>query len=170
MTARLNMLSQEQMTVFTIRRAELEEKRQALVRQYQAERQKLIETQQTYWHGKQQEWPNNFNKGMRGLFDRIIGRRKQIEERNELDAWQIKMRQQQERDALIFQQLETRCTLQARIERLEALKSYRLDELEHDKSQYQAMREQRLEQLETEPQERNRDRPQSCQRGPEWTR
>lgn len=80
------------------------------------------------------------------------------------------MRQQQERDALIFEQLETRRTLQARIERLEALKSYRLDELEHDKSQYHAMREQRLEQLETQRQKHNRERPQPRQRGPEWTR
>ena len=79
------------------------------------------------------------------------------------------MRQQQERDALIFQQLETRRTLQSRIERLEALKSYRLDELKHDRSQYQAMREQRLEQLETQRQERNRDRPQPRQHVPDWT-
>ena len=158
------------MAVFATRRAELEEKRQALVRQHQAERQKLTETQQSYWQDKQQEWRNRFSKGMRGLFDRLTGRRKQIEERNELDAWQIKMCQQEERDALIFQQLETRRTLQARIERLEALKSYRLDELEHDRSQYQAMREQRLGQLETQRQERNRDRPQSRQRGPDWTR
>ena len=48
MTARLDTLSQEQMTVFAARRAELEEKRQALVCQYQVERQKLIETQQSY--------------------------------------------------------------------------------------------------------------------------
>ncbi|SEL14224.1 relaxase/mobilization nuclease domain-containing protein [Nitrosovibrio tenuis] len=170
MTARLDTLSQEQMTVFATRRAELEEKRQALASQNQAERQKLIAIQQSYWQEKHQEWQNNFNKGMRGLFDRLTGRRKQIEERNELDAWQVQVRQQQERDALIFQQLETRRTLQARIERLESLKSYRLDELEHDRSQYQAMRDQRLEQLETQRQERNRDRPLPRQRGPEWTR
>ena len=170
MTARLETLSLEQMTVFATRRAELEEKRQALVRQQQAERQKLIETQQSFWQDKQQEWRNNFNKGMRGLFDRLTGRRKQIEERNEQEAWQIQMRQQQDRDALIFEQLEVRRTLQARIERLESLKSYRLDKLEHDRSQYQAMREQRLEQLETQRQERNRDRPQPRQLGPEWTR
>jgi hypothetical protein len=170
MTARLETLSQEQMKVFTTRRAELEEKRQALVHQYQAERQKLIENQQSYWQDKQQEWRNNFNKGMRGLFDRLTGRRKQIEERNEQEAWQVTLRQQQERDALIFEQLETRRTLQGRIERLEALKSYQLDELEHDRSQYQAMREQRLEQLEMQRQEQNRDRPQPRQRSPEWTR
>ena len=170
MTVRLETLSQEQMTVFATRRAELEERRQALVRQYQAERQKLSETQQSFWQDKQQEWRNNFSKGMRGLFDRLTGRRKQIEGRNEQDAWQVKMRQHQERDALIFQQLETRRTLQARIERLESLKSYRMDELEHDRSQYRAMREQRLEQLGTQRQEHNRDRPQPRQRGPEWTR
>jgi hypothetical protein len=170
MTARLEILSQEQMTVFTTRRAELEEKRHALVRQHQAERQKLIEAQQSYWQGKQQEWQNSFNTGIRGLFDRLTGRRRQIEERNEQDAWQVGMRQQQERDVLIFEQLETRRTLQARIERLESLKSYRLDELEHDRSQYQAMREQRLEQLETQRQKQNRDRPQPRQRGPDWTR
>jgi hypothetical protein len=170
MTARLETLSQEQMTVFTTRRAELEEKRQALVRQNQADRQKLTETQHSYWQDKQQEWRRSFNKGMRGLFDRLTGRRKQIEERNEQEAWQVQMRQQQERDALILEQLETRRTLQARIERLEALKSYRLDELEHDRSQYQAMRDQRLEQLETQRQEQNRDRPPPRQRAPEWAR
>lgn len=69
-----------------------------------------------------------------------------------------------------FEQLETRRTLQACIERLEALKSYRLDELEHDRSQYQAIRDQRLEQLETQRQEHNRDRSQPRQRGLEWTR
>ena len=119
---------------------------------------------------EEQEWRNNFNKGMRGPFDCLTGRRKQIEERNELDVWQIEMRQQQERNALIFEQLETRRTLQARIERLDALISYRLDELEYDRSQYQAIRDQRLEQLEAQRQEHNRDRPQPRQGGPDWRR
>lgn len=44
---------------------------------------------------------------------------------------------------------------------LKALKSYRLDKLEHDRSQYQIMREQCFEQLETQQQEQNRDRPRS---------
>jgi hypothetical protein len=116
------------------------------------------------------EWRSNSNRGIRGLFDRLTGKRKQIEERNEQEAWQVKISQQQERDALIFEQLETRRTLQARIERLEALKSYRLDELEHDRSQYRAMGEQRLKQLEAQRQEQNWDRPPPRQRGPGWSR
>lgn len=170
MSARLESLSQEQENVLEARRAELEEKRQILVHQHRFERKKLHDTQQSYWQHKQEEWRNNFNTGFRGLFDRLTGKRHKIEERNIQDAWNVEMRQQQERDALIFQQLETRRAMQSRIERLEALKSYRLDELEHDRSQYQAMREQRLEQLEAQRQERNRDRPPTRQRGPDWTR
>lgn len=170
MATRLETLSQEQKSVLEARRAELEEKRQILVHQHRFERKKLHDAQQSYWQHKQQEWRNNFNTGFRGLFDRLTGKRHKIEERNEQDAWNVEMRQQQERDTLIFQQLETRRGLQSRIERLEALKTYRLDELEHDRSQYQAMREQRLEQLEIQRQEQNRDRPQPRQRGPEWTR
>lgn len=85
-----------------------------------------------------------------------------IEARNEQDAWQVKIDQQEQRDTLIFNQLEIRRSLQSRIMRLQALKSHRLDELEHDKSQYQAMREQRLEQLEAQRREQSRSRPQPC--------
>lgn len=170
MTARLETFSQEQKNVFAARKAELEEKRQSLARQHRAERKKLRETQHSNWQHKQQEWRSNFNTGVRGLFDRITGKRRKIEQRNEQDALQVKTQQQQECDALVFQQLETRRTLQARIERLEALQSYRLEELEHDRSQYQAMREQRLGQLETQRREHSRDRPKPRQHGPAWTR
>ncbi len=170
MSARLEKLSQQQENALEVRRAELEEKRQVLIHQHRFERKKLHDTQQLYWQHKQQEWRNNFNTGFRGLFDRLTGKRHKIEERNQQDAWNFEMRQQQERDALIFQQLETRRALQLRIERLESLKTYRLNELEQDRSQYQAMREQRLEQLERQRQEQNRDRPPPRQRGHEWTR
>lgn len=39
---------------------------------------------------EEQEGRNNFNKGMRGLFGCLTGRRKQIEERNELDGGKSK--------------------------------------------------------------------------------
>lgn len=134
------------------------------------ERQKLRDAQQLHWQHKQQEWRNNLNNGFRGLFDRITGKHRKIEERNEQDAWQVKIHQQQQRDTLIFNQLEICRFLQSHITRLQALKSYRLDELERDMSQYQAMREQRLEQLETQRREQNRDRPKPRQCAPDWTR
>ncbi len=170
MAARLGKISQVQENVLEVRRAELQEKRQILVHQHRFERKKLQDAQQSYWQQKQEEWRNNFSTGFRGLFDRLTGKRHKIEQRNERDAWNVEMRQQRERDALIFEQLETRRALQSRIERLESLKTYRLEELEHDKSQYQTMREQRLEQLDIQRQEQNRDRPQPRQRGHEWTR
>ncbi len=170
MSVRLSALFQEQSTVFSARKAELEEKRQALTRQHKSERQKLSDTQNLHWQNKQQEWQKSLNKGVRGLFDRITGKRKTIEKRIEQDLWQVQMHQQQERDTLIFSQLETSRTLQSRIDRLEALKSHRLDDLEHDVSQYQDMREQRIEQLEKQRQEQNRTRPVPRQRGPDWAR
>lgn len=170
MATRLETISQEQKNVLEARRVEVEEKRQILVHQHRFERKRLHDAQQSFWQHKQQEWRNNFNTGFRGLFDRLTGKRRKIEERNEQDAWNVEMHQQQERDALIFEQLETRRSLQSRIERLETLKSSRLNELEQDRSQYQVMREQRLEQLETQRQEQNRNRPQPLRRGPEWTR
>ncbi len=169
MATRLSAIFQEQTSVFGTRMAELEEKRRALNHQHKAERQKLLDTQSSHWQDKQQEWKKNYNKGIRGLFDRITGKRKAIEKRIEQDAWHVKTCQQQERDALIFQQLEPRRILQSRIERLEALKSYRFDELEHDVSQYEDMREQRIEQLEKQRQEQSRSRPEPRQRGPDWT-
>lgn len=123
-----------------------------------------------HWQHKQQEWGNNLNKGFRGLFDRITGKRRKIEDRNEQDAWQVKIDQQQQRDTLIFNQLEIRRSLQSCNTRLQALKFHRLDELENDKSQYQAMREQRLEQLEAKRREQNHNRSQPHQRGPDWGR
>jgi len=170
MTVRLNTIFQEQSSVFNTRIAELEEKRQALTHQHKAERQKLLDVQNSHWQQKQQEWRDNFKKGVRGLLDRITGKRKNIEERNEQDAWQVKVRQQQQRDTLIFNQLENRRSLQSRITRLQALKFHRLDELERDKSQYQAMREQRIEQLEKQRKDQNRNRPETHQRGPDWSR
>ncbi|MCP5275762.1 MAG: relaxase [Burkholderiales bacterium] len=168
MTVRLDTLFQEQANAFESRMVQLEEQRQTLMRQHKAERQQLRDAQNTIWQHKQQEWRNNLNKGFRGLFERITGKRRKIEERNEQDAWQVKLDQQQQRDTLIFNQLEIRRSLQSRITRLQALKSYRLDELEHDKSQYQAMREQRIEQLEAQRREQSRSRPQPRQRGPDW--
>lgn len=158
MTTRLNILFQEQSSVFKTRMVELEEKRQTLTRQHKTERQKLRDTQHLLWQSKQQEWQQQFNKGVRGLFDRITGKRKSIEKNIEQEAWHVKMYQQKERDALIFNQLGTRRTMQLRIKRLEALKSHRLDELEHDVTQYQNIRAQRIDPFET-------DRPKSRQRG-----
>lgn len=168
MTVRLDTLFQEQANAFETRMAQLEEKRQSLMSQHKAKRQKLHDAQHQQWQHKQQEWRNNLNKGSRGLFERITGKRRKIEECNEQDAWQVKIDQQQQRDTLIFNQFEIRRSLQSRIPRLQALKSYRLDELEHDKSQYQAMREKRLEQLEAQRREQNRSRPQPRQHSPDW--
>ncbi len=145
MTVRLNTLFQEQSSVFNTRKEELEAQRQTLTRQHKTERRKLRDAQYLHWQNKQQEWRQQFSKGFRGLFDRITGKRRSIEKSIEQDARHLKMHQRQERDKLIFNQLTIRRSLQSRIKRLETLKSHRLDELGQDISQYQDMRERRLD-------------------------
>ncbi|WP_090334566.1 hypothetical protein [Nitrosomonas sp. Nm51] len=68
----------------------------------------MEDAQSLDWQKKQQEWNKQLNKGVRGLFDWITGKRKNIVKRIETDAYHVKTCQQRERDALIFNQLETR--------------------------------------------------------------
>ena len=79
MSIRLSAVFKEQNTVFKTRMAQLEEMRQTITSQHRAEQQKLRSAQHLHWQHKQQEWQQQFNKGVRGLFDRITGKRKKIE-------------------------------------------------------------------------------------------
>ena len=55
---------------------------------------------------------NRFNQGLRGFWDKIIGRKNRIEDRNKFEAYQASRRDQKERDALILKQLQERQELQ----------------------------------------------------------
>lgn len=47
-----------------------------------------------------------FNKGLRGLFDRITGAYSKLKRQNELETFEASKHDQKERDALIFRQME----------------------------------------------------------------
>ena len=47
-----------------------------------------------------------FNKGLRGLFDRITGAYGKTKRQNELEAYDALMRDQTERDKLVYRQLD----------------------------------------------------------------
>lgn len=49
-----------------------------------------------------------FNKGLRGLFDRITGTHSKTKKQNELEAYQATKRDQKQRDTMIFKQMEQR--------------------------------------------------------------
>lgn len=68
------------------------------------------------------EMQERFNKGLRGLLDRVTGKYRQLKEQNELEAFQTGKRDREEKDKLRFQHLEQRRSLHARSGRLQAFK------------------------------------------------
>lgn len=141
MAGRLTELQKQQQAALQTRLAEIEEKRRALVAQQTAEREALKAALQSRSRAETLQRQQRFNKGLRGLLDRVTGRHRQLKEQNEQEALQVMKRDQQEKDKLIFQQLEQRRTLQARMERLQSFKENRAQALSHDRQQYQEIRD-----------------------------
>ncbi len=66
-----------------------------------------------------QEQQARFHRGMRGLWDRMIGKSRKIAEQNAFEHYTLKQHQQKERDAHIHRQLEQRRMLQNHFDELE---------------------------------------------------
>lgn len=59
-----------------------------------------------------------FNTGLRGLFDRITGAYSKLKRQNELETFEAAKRDQKERDALIFRQMENKREFALRSDKL----------------------------------------------------
>ncbi len=64
------------------------------------------------FHGKRQA---RYNKGIRGLLDRITGKHTTIRKQNETEAWQNRQRDKKELDQLIISQIDKRKLLQVKV-------------------------------------------------------
>jgi len=80
---------------------------------------------------------------MRALLDRVSGKRRRIAERNERETLLAYQRDVKERDTLIFQQLDTRRALQARMERLQSFARSQRQAMIRDRELYQDVRDNR---------------------------
>ncbi|GAB5489665.1 MAG: hypothetical protein Pars2KO_32350 [Parasphingorhabdus sp.] len=78
------------------------------------ERKSLIARQEKRELKEIQARQERFNKGLRGLFDRITGAYSRTKNHNELETYQAAKRDQKQRDALIFKQTEERKQLALR--------------------------------------------------------
>ncbi|WP_086930206.1 relaxase/mobilization nuclease domain-containing protein [Agarilytica rhodophyticola] len=99
---------------------DLRQQRQAMQRAHKQARHHLKEKQQRRQQAEQEERQQRFNKGLRGFWDKIIGRKNRIEQRNQYEAYQALLRDQQERDHLIYSQLQERQELQQQIDKQRA--------------------------------------------------
>lgn len=165
MDSRLSLLQQQQQTALQSRLSEIEQKRVHLVDQHRTQRQALKEQQQTRWQAEAQQRQARFNKGLRGVLDRVIGKHRQLKEQNERETLLAYQRDRQEKDRLIFNQLDQRRQLQARVERLNLFKENHKQALSNDVQQYKEVQEKKREVVDFRQKMQSRGR-----RGPELER
>ena len=112
-----------------------------MTRRQRVEREYLQHAQAQRWEDEVKARQERFNKGLRGLLDRVTGRRRQIKQHNEREALHAQARDREEKDRLIFRHLEQRRRLQARMARLRALQTQRAQTLSGDMEQYRDIRQ-----------------------------
>lgn len=82
------------------------------------ERQRLKEGQDKRWAEETKLRSNRLNKGLRGLFDRLSGTHKAVQDRNAKDALACSKRDQKQRDFMVSEQIKDRRALQREFQKL----------------------------------------------------
>ncbi|MCB1876507.1 MAG: relaxase/mobilization nuclease domain-containing protein [Chromatiales bacterium] len=145
MDQRLKALQQSQDHAIAQRLAEIDAKVRQMTQTHAQARESLQKAQAQRRSEETQARRNRLRTGLKGLLDRVTGKRRRIQQDNQKEAWQGFQRDQKERDALIFSQLRDRRGLQARIERLQTFNENARQALTQDRRQYRDIRDQRLE-------------------------
>lgn len=118
---------------------ELEARRQDMAKTHADERAKLDAGQKTRNAQEAQTRAERFRNGMKGLWDRLTGKRRQLEKQNELEAFWALQRDQEQRQALVHLQLQDRQQLQAEIKALRSQHAQVLQKLHSDAANYRLM-------------------------------
>ena len=96
-----------------VRQIERYEKQKAdLIVRQQNERQSVFEKIEARQAEEAQARQERFRSGLGGFWDKLRGEHKRIQEKNEKEAYEALMRDRQQKDQLIFQQLEQRRELE----------------------------------------------------------
>lgn len=122
--------------VFQRDMAPLDERRRVMTSDHQGERQKVDAAQKQRWDRETRERQERFNKGFRGIWDRLTGRRAKIRKENEAQALAAIRRDREQRDALVQAQLEDRQRLQAEIKDFRQRQAELLTELRQGRQIY----------------------------------
>ena len=127
------------------RQAELDRTLKEIVCRQKSVRAALREAHHKRREEEQRIRQERFHKGLRGLLDWITGERHRIKACNEAETQQSALRDQQEKDALIFKQLHQRQNLEHRIRRLKDYGQARQESLSQDIEQYRDIRDHNRE-------------------------
>lgn len=83
----------------------LEEKHKKLIESHRAQRSVFDQAQRSRWILEEQARAARFRKGLKGLWDWVNGRRRAIQQQNEIGIAAAKTRDDRERSDLVFKQL-----------------------------------------------------------------
>jgi hypothetical protein len=120
-------------------RQKLDAEREAMVVKHRAERQRLAKGQRLRFEAEAKERSNRINSGLKGLWQRVSGQRAKIQKQNEMEALTAIRRDREQQDRLIFEQLNDRRKLQARLAELTERRRAQLSEIREDQRRYRTL-------------------------------
>lgn len=123
-----------------LRSASLRFQYEQTVQRQRDEREKLRQMQEKRWSAETAARAARISKGFRGLWDRLTGRHAEIKRQNEREALLAFYRDRQEKDDLIFRQIEERKRLHERIREERDRHALDIKELRCGMDRYAAMR------------------------------
>ena len=145
MQTRLQDLQDKQADAFSARQQFIQDQLNKLRDQQRQERKNQKKSHEQRQQEETQARQTRFNKGIKGLIDRVTGKRRRIMRQNEQETNVAAQRDQKEKDALVFKQADQRQSLQQRSERLETFKQHRAPKLKNDIQQYRDIMQQKRE-------------------------
>ncbi|WP_197470893.1 relaxase/mobilization nuclease domain-containing protein [Sulfitobacter sp. HI0054] len=119
----------------------LEARRLEMQAQQQAERAKLDAGQKERADAEAAARSARLRKGLRGLLDRVTGKRAALEKQNQMEAIWSLQRDREQRHALVEAQMRDRQTLQDDIRAARRRHAAVLRELHHDRTNYRMMQQ-----------------------------
>lgn len=143
--ARLQALQVQQDSAIKRRLSDIEETRLHMARRHAALRKALGDKQQARWQTETKVRQERYHKGLRGLLDRLTGYHRRVKKQNEEETVRARLRDIAEKDSLVFEQLEQRRALQARIQRLERFPEKSREGLSRDLDQYRDIHDRKRE-------------------------
>jgi hypothetical protein len=113
--AKLHALQGEAAREFEFAQRALKTKRDVLVKEQRAERQRFDASLSQRWTREELERAARLRKGLKGIWDLVTGRRSKVLKQNALEVDYAFLRDARERDAFVAAQVEARRRLQAEI-------------------------------------------------------
>lgn len=157
MTSTVKRYIKEAETAFKKQSATLAFKKAQVTQRHQDERKRLDEAQQARWTEETNQRAARISRGFRGVWDRLTGKYARIRKQNEFEAFWAYRRDQDQRQAVVNQQLDERQVLQEEIARARTSHAQDREQLHRDVAYYMGLSDQAPPRTQDRLQEIDRD-------------